>query len=164
MALSHSPSHTLTPSHPHPHSYNMEQAYPEVPMYEQPPPPYTSPTPPLTTGTTHTFNHTHINLLDNGHALYSVVTNGSSGSSLPSLNGTEPPPPLPPARDSALDPDHISPYADSGTYSKAKPDSHADSNPEEKGQSSDNPLYASCEELEPVYSKIAVPQSTFHQS
>ena len=129
----------------------MEQVYA---TYEQPPPPYTSTPHTLTNGTTHTYHHTQIHLHGNDD-LYSVVGNGNCLHSVVG-NGSVPPP-LPPTRNSQVVPDPISPYADSGTYSKVGPCSHDNSDPEDdKGQSphrmeTANPLYASTENLEPQF-------------
>ena len=95
-----------------------------------------------------------------GNGTYSQVSVGNIGCS-------GPPPPLPPARNSTLDPEFILPYADTGTNIRAE--QTTDTHGLFKGQSADrtetaNPLYASTENLEPIYTKVDDMESRHEQS
>ena len=117
------------------------------------PPPY--PITQLTNGNT-TYSTDHIHLHGNGLVHYSVVGNGNHlSNSVSDCSYDVIPPPLPPARNSTTE--LILPYADSN--SKTDPNSYVTTDDKTQGQSphrieTANPLYASTDNLEPVYTKI----------
>jgi hypothetical protein len=130
--------------------YAMSGRYPHEPPNKHPPPPYT-------TGTHH---HPHTTP-HNGHGEYAVVGNGTYSHVMDSncAYGAVAPP-LPPARNSTLDPDLILPYAETSTYIKMEHPPPVDTLETSRGQSphrieTENPLYASADTLEPLYSQLS---------
>ena len=114
-----------------------------------PPPPYTTDT------HHHPHNHTQ---LQNGHGHYAMVGNGTYSHVMDSncAYGAVGPP-LPPARSST---DLILPYAETSTYIKTEPPLPIDTLETSGGQSphrieTENPLYASADTLEPLYSRLS---------
>ena len=103
-----------------------------------------------------TYSTDRIHLHDNGLVHYSVVGNGNHlSNSVSDCSYDVIPPPLPPARNSTTE--LILPYADSN--SKTDPNSYVTTDDKTQGQSphrieTANPLYASTDNLEPVYTKI----------